>query len=70
MRSFMRANERRPWLLLCVDVRNVLLHKRYRKRYKVARWLLIITFYSERANLESRDHYEVLPNTHLPPQTL
>ena len=66
----MRANERRPRSLLCVDARNVLLHKRYRKRYKATRWLLIITFYSERVNLESRGHYGDSSNPHLAPQTL
>ena len=66
----MRANEHRPRPLLCVDARNVLLHKRYRKRYKAARWLLIITFYSERVNADSRDHCEALSNLHLAPQSL
>ena len=66
----MRANEHRPRSLLCVDARNVLLHKRYRKRYKAARWLLIITFYSERVNPESRGHYVVPSNPHLAPQSL
>ena len=66
----MRANECRPRSLLCVDARNVLLHKRYRKRYKASQWLLIIIFYSERANLESRGHYVVPSNPHLAPQTL
>ena len=50
MRTFKLANERRPRSLLCVDARNVLLHKRYRKRYKAVRWLLslkgVLAFYS------------------------
>lgn len=66
----MRANECRPRSLLCVDAQNVLLHKRYRKRYKADRWLLIIIFYSERANLESRGHCGDSSNLHLAPQSL
>lgn len=70
MRTFKLAKGRRHRSLLCVDARNVLLHKRYRKRYKAARWLLIITFYNERANSESRGHYEDSSNLHLAPQSL
>ena len=70
MRTFKLANERRPRSLLCVDARNVLLHKRYRKQYIAARWPTIITFYSERVNPESRGHYEVPSNPHLAPQSL
>lgn len=66
----MRANEHKYRSLLCVDARNVLLHKRYRKRYKAARWPTTITYCSERANLESRGHYGDSSNPHLAPQSL
>ena len=79
MRTFKLANECRPRSLLCVDARTLsfvnFTESSIKPPYGLQLLLIIareqiLKVYSERANLESRGHCEVLPNLHLAPQSL